>query len=127
MKKRLAFSLLFLSGILMSPSIATRGIDAASNCEFQLPHTLDELLALHHHLNPFRNANLAQNSPDPAPSIYYITGVNRCTNQRETIKVDAIKSETHDDRITLEVTGSLQQVDGRTIQRQILITRPLWQ
>ncbi len=107
MKKLLAFGLLFCSGILISPAIAIHGIDHGSNCQFQLPYTMEELIAIRNHISLGKETT------------WHINIVNGCTNRNEKLQVKSIS----EDATTFRLDGYLADETGKMVQRRILIAK----
>lgn len=80
MRKVLAVGFLFFTGLLASPALAINGIDGDSNCAFQLPYRMKDLMQL-------QQDQLKGNTG------LQINAVNVCTNQTETIQIAAISAD----------------------------------
>lgn len=107
MKKLLAFGLLFSSVILISPALAISGIEDNSNCQFQLPYTMKELMGIRDYIKRSNGSS------------WRINAVNGCTNQTEGLKV----TEIQEDRSAIYLQGYLQDTSGKVIWRQIVIAK----
>jgi hypothetical protein len=94
-------------GLLISPVLATKGTVDGSNCQFQLPYTINDLLEMRDDMSKDRNAEIR------------IELVNACTNQSEMVRIDSISNFDS----SIQVAGYVEGADGARTWRYVTIAK----